>query len=105
MPAFRFVCESCAKTFTKLKPQRVTSSPCPTCGKDSALLLSSSTTTSIMETKDRYHGKSIRKGVKEQLAERMHNHDDKYELAEKIDKYGMDDAIKHGWVKKANRKL
>jgi hypothetical protein len=33
----------------------------------------------------------------------MRDHHDKYELAEKIDKHGMDDAKRNGWLKKVKK--
>jgi hypothetical protein len=33
----------------------------------------------------------------------MNDHHDRYEIEEKIDRHGIDDAIRLGWTKKAKK--
>jgi hypothetical protein len=38
-----------------------------------------------------------------ELKQRMTEHHDKYELEEKIDKQGLDEAVRSGWTKKVKK--
>jgi hypothetical protein len=96
----KFNCESCQHEWSRLK---VTEDTCPKCGKASKASLPSEGSTAVYETRDRYRGAQIRKGQEQRMKKRMNDHHDKYELAEKIDKYGMDDAKRYGWLKRQKK--
>jgi hypothetical protein len=59
--------------------------------------------TATYEMRDKYHGKQLRKGQAERMRKRMNDHHDRNEVTEKIDKFGMDEAVRHGWLKRAKK--
>lgn len=56
-----------------------------------------------MEMRDARTGKRTRKDIEKKLKERSKRHHDKYELADKIDKEGLDTAKRLDWLKKVKR--
>lgn len=66
-------------------------------------MLPSSLNTSVSEIRDKHRGTQVRKNLDAQLRDRMTKHHDRYELEEKIDRFGTDDAKKFGWDKKVKK--
>jgi putative FmdB family regulatory protein len=102
MPVYTFKCE-CGNEFKKLLKKKEDTNICQECGKSAEMQLPSTSNSITYEAKDKYQGKQIRKDLDTQLKDRMTQHHDKYELEEKIDKHGMNDAEKHGWLKKVKK--
>lgn len=102
MPLFWFKCLECGKESAQLVSRNVKETDCE-CGAKTIRELPKSLNSTIYETQSRHHGKKAKKGISKQLRERSMIHHDKYEVAEKIDKYGIDEAKKHGWTKKAKK--
>ena len=100
MPIFRFACPACKTEIRQLIKTDVIERILCSCGGFMERQLPSSVT---KEMKDPHRGVSNEKGLKEQLTKRMRDHHDRHETAEKIDRHGMDDAVKLGWDKKAKR--
>jgi putative FmdB family regulatory protein len=101
MPTFTYNCK-CGNTFTDLaKASEVVK--CPKCGEGNAPSMPSRVSATVMETRDKYRGKQVKRGVEKELKERMRKHHDRYEVAEKIDQFGMNEAVKHGWLKKVKK--
>lgn len=100
MPIFNYKCLKCDKTREVLI--RGSADPEVRCECWEIMERQIPTTTSSItyETKDAYRGVQHRKGQKEMMTKRMRDHHDRYEVEEKIDKFGLDDAKKHGWLKK-----
>lgn len=101
MPIFTFNCE-CGNSYKELA-KAGEEVKCDSCGKINTAAIPSAASTIVMETRDSYRGKQVKKGNEAQLKDRMNRHHDKYEVAEKIDRFGMNEAIKHGWLKKAKK--
>ena len=72
---------------------------CPKCDHHLEAQLPSSVNTQALEMRDARRGKQLPKGHEGTMKKRMRKHHDQYEIQEKIDKYGMDDALRYGWVK------
>lgn len=100
MPLFRFKCTSCDHEEHKFKPVSCTEIKCSKCEELSIRQLPKTVSSTIYETRDPHTGKQVRKNVESQLRSRSRKHHDKYEVAEKIDKHGMEDAERLGWTKK-----
>ena len=77
--------------------------PCPQCETLNEPSLPATVSATVYETKDKYRGKSHMKNQDRLMKTRMREHHDRYEVFEKIDKHGMDDARKFGWDKKAKK--
>jgi ribosomal protein L32 len=73
---------------------------CPKCETYLEPQLPHNLNTSTFEMRDPHRGKQLRKGHDGMMKERMKRYHDQYDVAEKIDKFGMDEALKNGWVKK-----
>lgn len=101
MPTFNYECQ-CGNKFTDLAKadEKVT---CPSCGTENLPALPTGGAMQVMETRDKYRGKQVRKNNEGMMKERMVQHQNKYELTEQIDKFGMNDAQRHGWLKKAKK--
>lgn len=103
MPIFILKCNKCEFTQEKLiavKDLKETVK-CQKCTQGTLLRQLPRNISSITyETKDAHRGVQHRKGQKEMLTKRMREHHDRYEIEEKVDKFGLDAANKHGWVKK-----
>lgn len=102
MPLFSYYCIGCDKTFKRLLKDRKESVIC-SCGDHLTPELPTSLNAVTKELKDPYRGVSHVKGLKQQLTKRMNQHHDSYEVAQKIDEFGVDDAKKHGWDKRIKR--
>ena len=50
--------------------------------------------------RDRYRGVQLPKNQEKKMKKRFRDHHKKYEMAEKIDKQGIDTADRLGWTKK-----
>lgn len=96
MPVFRFSCETCKAETRKITTNSTNEIKCE-CGETATRQIPESTTSIVMETKDKHRGVQLRKGHKEQLKKRMTEHHNKHELAEKIETHGIEDAKKFGW--------
>ena len=108
MPIYNYVCTNCKhakKRIVSMKdfvPEEKLE--CKKCGEQTlAFELSAELATVVYEMKDKYRGKQLPKGLEKQLKQRMNEHHDKYELEEKIDKYGMKDTLRHKWDKKIKK--
>ena len=102
MPVFKYVCPDCGKTHRKIHAIRKESYACD-CGGVAVPELPTTTNSVTYETRDSRRGKQTRKGIDQQLTKRMRDHHNKYEIEEKIDKFGLDEAKKHGWDKKIKK--
>ena len=101
MPIFTFNCE-CGNTYKELaKAGEVIK--CDKCQKENSAAIPSQVSTIVVETRDAYRGKQVKKNNEAQLKDRMNRHHDNYEVAEKIDRFGMKEAEKFGWLKKAKK--
>lgn len=102
MPMFTYACSECGYIYEELaKPAEKV--PCPSCKTENAPNLPTGIASVVMETRDSYRGKQVKKGNEQQMRDRMVKNHDRYEVAEKVDKYGLDEAKKHGWLKKAKK--
>lgn len=103
MPIRNYSCE-CGNEYKRLLQHSDShEQPCPKCGKVNEALLPTTVGARVYETKDKRRGKKLMKNQDRIMKKRMHDHHDRYELAEKIDKHGMDDARKFGWTKKLKK--
>lgn len=104
MPVFRYKCSSCGQEWRDITSGANSSSHCPKCNAlETNVKMPSGGATVVYEIKDKHRGKQIKKGIEKQLKARMTEYSDRYELAEKIDKYGLNEAKKHGWLKKLKK--
>lgn len=107
MPAFILKCRSCDRSFKKLANTREDAKKvehnCECGGGRYELQLSSNVSTMVYETRSRYHGKSVRKNIEKTMKHRSKDHARKYELEERIDKHGLDEAVKDGLTKKIKK--
>ena len=102
MPTYNYTCGNCNHKYNDLaKPNEMID--CPECGTPNAPSLPTGGSMQVMETRDSYRGKQVRKNNEGLMKDRMSKHHDKHELADKIDQFGMDAAVKHGWLKKVKR--
>lgn len=101
MPTFNYECQ-CGESYSELAKadEKI---KCPKCGTENLPKLPKGGAMQVMETRDRYRGKQVRKNNEALMKDRMNRHHDKHEVQEKIDKFGLNDAIKHGWLKKAKK--
>ena len=76
---------------------------CPKCGAPVKALLPVDISTLTYELRDKARGTQLRKNQEQKMRKRMVEHHDRNELAEKIDKHGMDDAKRYGWLKKIKK--
>lgn len=102
MPLFTFYCMGCDKTFQKILKNKDQEVICG-CGDHLKAQMPQGISSTTMVVKDPHRGVQQPKDLQAQLKKRMRTHHDKYEIEEKIDQHGMDDAIRNGWTKK--RKL
>lgn len=101
MPVFKYKC-SCGKEFSKLLKARQEFFKCE-CGLGAEVQLAKSASTSVYETRSKYHGKEVRKGIEGSLKKRARTHQNNYELAEQIDRHGLDEAVRNKWDKKIKK--
>lgn len=110
MPMYKYYCTTCGHEETHIKRMAKFDSKelleCSDCENVTMTFRIPSTTNSlIMELRDSYRGKHLRKNNEQKMKQRMHDHAVKSgEYRDKIDKYGLDDGIRKGWTKKANEK-
>lgn len=104
MPVCNLLCKYCNHEYKDLIKTQ-SEAVCPKCGAvdNQYVHLPKGSSTMVMETKDKGRGKQLKKGIEKQLKSRMKKHHDQYEVEEKIDKHGLDDAVKHGWTKDAKK--
>jgi putative FmdB family regulatory protein len=104
MPVRNYQCIDCGFPYRKLlQGGDDKKAVCPECGTVNEPELVSSVSATVYETKDKRRGKKHMKNQEGLMKKRMREHHDRYELAEKIDKYGMDDAKRYGWDKKIKK--
>jgi putative FmdB family regulatory protein len=102
MPSFKYICKECGHSYKDLAKHDELIK-CPKCGHENTPSLPSEMSSAVMQTLDPNRGKQVRKGVSAELKDRMNRHHDRYEVAEKIDKHGIKDAVRNGWVNKAKK--
>lgn len=102
MPVFNFKCEQCEREWKDLVKAGENSN-CPNCKKEVPSLMPKAASTVVMETPSKLQGKKIVKGIDKMLKDRSDQHLRKYELADRIDEHGLDDAKRLGWLKKIKR--
>lgn len=103
MPIFNFECIKCELNYKELVKDLSKFDdhmPCPECGTKNHFVTPSGGSTMVYETADPHRGVKQKKGLTKQLKDRMNKHHDRYEVAHKIDQFGVDSATKHGWFKK-----
>lgn len=96
-----FKCENCKTEWQRIITHD--SANCPTCGVLNKAALPTELSTAVYELRDKARGVHLRKGQEQRMRKRMNDHHDRNEIAEKIDKYGMEDATRHGWLKKIKK--
>ncbi len=107
MPFYNYKCVECdtkkvdLKSMAEFDPEET--QECKVCGGDMAYQVSDKLNSTVYETKDHYRGVQLPKNQDKNLKERMREHHDKYELEEKIDKHGMKEAMRSGWLKKVKK--
>jgi hypothetical protein len=79
------------------------SADCPKCNLSSIALLPTEINTLVYEMKDKHRGTQLRKNQEQKMRKRMNDHHDRNEVTEKIDKHGMDDAVRNGWLKRVKK--
>lgn len=101
MPLRKFKCNNCKHEWTRII--KGSSADCPECNLSANALLPTELTTATYELRDKARGTQLRKGHEQRMRKRMNDHHDRNEAAEKIDKYGMDDAVRNGWLKRIKK--
>lgn len=101
MPLRKFECQNCGEQFERIIKGK--ESKCPKCGADNQAKLPTELSTAVYEMRDKYRGTQIRKNQEQRMRKRMNDHHDRNEVAEKIDKHGMDDAVRNGWLKRIKK--
>lgn len=106
MPMFRFLCPHCQNIQLRLSKASQSEIGCEVEGCDGIAVkqLPLELSTQTLEMRDSHRGVQLPKNQERKIKERMTNHHDKYDVAEKIDKYGMDEAKRNGWLKKGKDK-
>jgi hypothetical protein len=97
----KFKCNKCQTEWSKLMTG--TGSDCPNCGLSAVALLPVEISSTVYEMRDKYRGSQVKKNQEQKMRKRMNDHHDRYELAEKIDKYGLEDAKRYGWLKRQKK--
>jgi predicted nucleic acid-binding Zn-ribbon protein len=101
MPLRKFKCNNCQAEWDRII--KGTNADCPECGLSANALLPTEISSATYEMRDKYRGTQIRKNQEQRMRKRMNDHHDKNEVAEKIDKHGMDDAVRNGWLKRIKK--
>lgn len=96
-----YKCKNCTHEWKRI--QQADNADCPKCGLVNIALLPTELNTLTYEMRDKYTGKQIRKNQEQKMRKRMNDHHDRNEVAEKIDKHGMDDAVRNGWLKRIKK--
>lgn len=102
MPLFRYKCAECKEEFEKILIRKESSIKC-VCGKEAMLSLPRNTNAMVFDTTDKRRGVKVRKNQTKKLKQRFNDHMRRYELEERVDKYGIDEAIRNGWTKKIKK--
>ena len=97
----KFKCGKCTHEWTRII--KGTEAKCPKCDTPANAALPTELSTAVYELRDKHRGVQLRKGQEQRMRKRMNDHHDRNELAEKIDKHGMDDAKRHGWLRKLKK--
>lgn len=104
MPLRNYKCSGCDEEYRKLLQSEASQDyPCPKCGNSNFPLLPATVNARVYETRDKYRGKQLMKNHERIQKKRLRDHHDRYELEEKIDKHGMNDAKRYGWLKKIKK--
>lgn len=103
MPVYNYHCHVCCIEYSDLQKSSDDLSPCPQCERKNESQLPTGGHTVVYETGDKNRNKQVKKNVQKELRERMVNHHDNYELQEKIDRYGYNEAKRHGWLKRVKK--
>lgn len=98
----RYECVKCGKEYERLDFTKDLKD-CPECGALNSPSLPKNLTAHTFETKDKRRGVKHRKGQERQLKKRMKEHHARYEAHREVDKYGLDDAISNGTLKKVKK--
>ena len=100
MPLFHFTCSECGYSKRSLKSSDTKTLDCENCGGILERELPTELSSEVMEMRDKYRGVQLPKNREADLKRRHREHHDKYEVAEKIDKQGIETADRLGWSKK-----
>lgn len=103
MAVFKYKCKMCPHEYKDMAKSKDIPKACPECQYFNEATLPSGGATVIFEMGDKHRGKQVRKDIQKTLKRRMTERHDRYELAEKIDKHGMDTAKRNGWLKKLKK--
>lgn len=101
MPLRKYKCNNCKHEWQRI--QKGDNDDCPKCGLSANAKLPTELNTAVYELRDKYRGTQLRKGQEQRMRKRMNDHHDRNEVAEKIDKHGMDDAVRNGWLKRIKK--
>lgn len=93
-----FNCQNCGTEFKAITTPNKDKS-CPKCGTICTPALPKNGIVEVMETLDQFRGTKAAKNLDKMLKQRKHEHHEKYEISEKVDKWGMDEAVQNGWLK------
>ena len=104
MAIYSYKCTKCDSIIRKLEETPSSAVKCTACGASASFQFPSSASATTYETRDKYRGKKLPKNNAKLLKRRMKEHHDNYEIEEKIDKEGLEEAQKQGWTKKIKRK-
>jgi putative FmdB family regulatory protein len=104
MPIYSYKCDKCNKIIKKLQKTPSETLPCPCGAGRASFQIPSTASSTTLETKDKYRGKSLPKNQDKLLKKRMKEHHNAYEIEEKIDRHGLKEAQKEGWDKEIKRK-
>lgn len=104
MPVRNYQCIDCGFPYRKLLQQGAdVKVECPECKTFNEPELVSAVSATVYDTKDKRRGVKHMKNQEGLMKKRMREHHDRYELAEKIDQHGMNDAKRYGWLKKIKK--
>ncbi len=102
MPLRKFKCSHCSHEWQRILTGKQ-GADCPECGEQNKALLPTELSTAVYELRDKSRGTQLRKGQEQRMRKRMNDHHDRNEVADKIDKHGMDDAVRNGWLKRIKK--
>ena len=99
MPLYRFICDQCETEEKRIVNVIKITLDC-NCGGKLHRQLPIDISSETLEMRDRYRGVQLPKNQEKKMKKRFRDHHKKYEMAEKIDKQGIDTADRLGWTKK-----
>ena len=99
MPLYIYICSSCDEEFKKITSRDSSFVPC-CCGGELERQLPTNLSSNTLEMRDRHRGVQLPKKHEANMKKRFQTHHDKYEIAEKIDRQGIETADRLGWTKK-----